>query len=125
MNSIRKKNKGITLIALVITIVVLLILAGITIAALSGDNGILTRAREAKEKTKQAQKEEEKTLTNMENILNNATKLNNIKTEETNPAGAMPTNATILESDANKGIVIKDQNNNEWVWVEVPKTTVF
>ena len=51
MNSIRKKNKGITLIALVITIVVLLILAGITIAALSGDNGILTRAKEAKEKT--------------------------------------------------------------------------
>ena len=51
MNSIRKKNKGITLIALVITIVVLLILAGITIAALRGDNGILTRAKEAKEKT--------------------------------------------------------------------------
>ena len=120
-----KERKGITLIALVITIIVLLILAGVTIAALSGDNGILTRATEAKEKTEQVQKEEEKTLSNMENILNNATRFNNIKTEETNPAGAMPTNATILESDANKGIVIKDQNNNEWVWVEVPKTTVF
>ena len=35
-----KKNKGITLIALVITIIVLLILAGVTIASLSGDNGI-------------------------------------------------------------------------------------
>ena len=120
-----KNEKGITLIALVITVIVLLILAGITIAALSGDNGILTRAKEAKEKTEQAQKEEEKTLSNMERILNNETNFNNVKTEDTNPAGAMPTNVTILESDANKGIVIKDKNNNEWVWIEVPKTTVF
>ena len=36
-----KTNKGITLIALVITIIVLLILAGVTIATLTGDNGIL------------------------------------------------------------------------------------
>ena len=46
-----RKQKGITLIALVITIIVLLILAGITIASLSGENGILTRANDAKEKT--------------------------------------------------------------------------
>lgn len=39
-----RKNKGITLIALVITIIVLLILAGVSIAFLTGDNGILTRA---------------------------------------------------------------------------------
>ena len=51
------ENRGITLIALVITIIVLLILAGITIAALSGDNGILTRAKEAKEKTQQSRRE--------------------------------------------------------------------
>ena len=120
-----KQEKGITLIALVITIIVLLILAGVTIAALSGDNGILTRAKEAKEKTEQAQKEEESTLTNMENILNNATNFSNINMKDTNPSGAMPSNVTILESDANKGIVIKDKNDNEWVWVEVPKTTVF
>ena len=47
-----------TLIALVITVIVLLILAGVTIAALNGDNGILIRAKEAKEKTEQAQKQE-------------------------------------------------------------------
>lgn len=46
---IRKKNeKGITLIALVITIIVLLILAGVSIATLTGDNGLLTKANEAK-----------------------------------------------------------------------------
>ena len=43
-----KRTKGITLIALVITIIVLLILAGVTIATLTGDNGILTKAQNAK-----------------------------------------------------------------------------
>ena len=53
MNEIvRKKERGITLIALVITIIVLLILAGISIAMLSGDNGILNRAVQAKEATR-------------------------------------------------------------------------
>ena len=121
---IKKKEVGITLIALVITVIVLLILAGVTIAALSGDNGILTRAKEAKEKTEQAQDNESKTLSNMENILESY-KFENINTADTNPAGAMPSDGTILENDANKGIVIKDKNENEWVWIEVPKTTVF
>ena len=44
-------KKGITLIALVITIIVLLILTGITIAMLTGNNGILTRANDAKIET--------------------------------------------------------------------------
>lgn len=47
-----REKKGITLIALVITIIVLLILAGVTIATLFGDNGILTKATEASEKSK-------------------------------------------------------------------------
>ena len=54
-----KGNKGITLIALVITIIVLLILAGVTIAALSGDNGILKRATQAKTKTGKENAEEQ------------------------------------------------------------------
>ena len=49
-----KEGKGITLIALVITIIVLLILAGVTIATLTGDNGILTQAGNAKEQTEKA-----------------------------------------------------------------------
>ena len=60
------KNKGITLIALVITIIVLLILAGVAISMLSGENGILRKAAEAKTKTEQAQKEEEAILTDYE-----------------------------------------------------------
>ena len=87
-----KKNKGITLIALVITIIVLLILAGVTIATLSGDNGILTRATEAKEKTRRESIQEEldlwKTEKSMEdniggnnmNIFDFVTKLRDNKT---------------------------------------------
>lgn len=53
-----RKNKGITLIALVITIIVLLILAGISIATLAGENGILTKASKAKVENKKAEYEE-------------------------------------------------------------------
>ena len=49
-----KTNKGITLIALVITIIVLLILAGVTIATLTGDNGILTKAQSTKIQSERA-----------------------------------------------------------------------
>ena len=53
-----KKNKGITLIALVITIIVLLILAGVSIATLTGQNGILSKATTAEEESKKAQYKE-------------------------------------------------------------------
>mgnify|MGYP000643529647 CR=1 FL=1 len=49
-----KKNKGITLVALVVTIVVLLILAGVSINLVLGDNGIITKAKEAQRKSAEA-----------------------------------------------------------------------
>ena len=138
-----KGNKGITLIALVITIIVLLILAGVTIAALSGDNGILRRATEAKEQTNQKNDEETEKIGGYESTIDQyvdgngggsgsggsgggtGTNFTNVNTADSNPAGAVPANSTVVEADASKGIVIKDSNNNEWVWIEVPKTTVF
>ena len=54
-----KNQKGVTLIALVITIIVLLILAGVSIAMLTGDNGILTQANEAKVTNIEGRVEEE------------------------------------------------------------------
>ena len=51
MKEIKKQTKGITLIALVITIIVLLILAGVSIAMLTGQNGILTQAQKSREQT--------------------------------------------------------------------------
>ena len=61
-----RKSNGITLIALVITIIVLLILAGVAISMLSGENGILKKAAEAKTKTEEGQKQEETALATME-----------------------------------------------------------
>ena len=55
----KKSENGITLVALVITIIVLLILAGVTIAMVVGDNGIIKRSNEAKEESKKAEEMEE------------------------------------------------------------------
>ena len=49
-----RNNKGVTLVALVITIIVLLILAGVSLAMLTGENGILTNASQAKKDTLKA-----------------------------------------------------------------------
>ena len=60
-----KKNAGITMVSLVVTIIVLLILSSITIGALFGDNGILTIAKKAKENTELARIEEETSLNDL------------------------------------------------------------
>ncbi len=65
---LKKENKGITLVALVITIVILLILAGISIAQLKG-NGLFENAKIAKEKTLEEQKKEDKTLSDYESKI--------------------------------------------------------
>lgn len=57
-----REQKGITLVALVITIIVLLILAGVTIAALSGPNGILSNATQATKDTAEAEAKEAVTM---------------------------------------------------------------
>ena len=64
-----KKERGITLIALVITIIVLLILAGVSIAMLTGNNGILTQAQNAKQETEEAGENEKIRLSELENYI--------------------------------------------------------
>ena len=115
-----RRNKGITLIALVVTIIVLLILAGISIAMLTGQNGILNRAAEAKEKTGVAQEDEEKTLQGYEDIMAQYTGSLPSR-EETKPYFPNST-FSYKEGDLSTGLVIKDSNDNEYVWVEVPRT---
>ena len=68
-NNLKHNKNGITLIALVITIIVLLILAGVSIAMLTGQNGILTQAQNAKNKTEEAEREEKEKLGDMEDII--------------------------------------------------------
>ncbi len=116
-----KSDKGITLIALVITIILLLILAGISIASLT-QTGLFTKAKEAKQNTLDAQLKENTILNEYDELIAKyGSSEGQPDTSKTNPEGAKPKGATVIEGDATKGIVIKDSNNNEWVWVEVPK----
>ena len=66
---LKRRERGITLIALVITIIVLLILAGVSISMLTGENGILTQAQNAKNKTEEAARKEEQDLAELEAII--------------------------------------------------------
>ena len=161
----------------ILNIIVLLILAGVTISTLTGENGILTKASTSKEQTEigqikdrakvdiigvKAENEGKITDEQLKTVLNKyfkdvpstlpedlstvtltakdeygghsipltdiyeretgGTNFKNIDTAETNPAGSMPSGATVVEADGSKGIVIKDTNNNEWTWIEVPKS---
>ncbi len=67
------RNKGITLIALVVTIVALLILAGVSINLVIGNNGIITMAQKAKEKTEDARKTEENNIKDYELYIKEST----------------------------------------------------
>ena len=125
-----KKNLGITLIALVVTIIVLLILAGVSISMLTGQNGILNRASEAKEKTEQAQQDESDKMIEMEAMLQTAgTKVTNPSSYGTNPnaqatadgAGkyfALPDGAKYITGTVDTGVVVEIKESY-FVWVPV------
>ena len=96
-----KRTKGITLIALVITIIVLLILAGVTIATLTGDNGILTKAQNAKEKNAQ------KTIEEQINLAVQASRINE---------GLLIDKEILEEELTNNGMEITKSENEELPW---------
>ena len=113
-----KQEKAITLIALVVTIIVLLILAGISISMLTGQNGILNRASEAKEKTGTSNVEEQRKLAQAEALINlEDTTYQGVTISK----GFAPTKID-GEDSVDKGLVITDGYGNEYVWIEVPKT---
>ena len=114
-----KTNKGITLIALVITIIVLLILAGVTIATLTGDNGILTKAQSAKTQNDKATAKEKVDLA-IAASLDETGKINlgQLKTNLNNIDGINPKVGDITDSrfplevtvDGTKVTIKKDSN---------------
>ena len=130
-----KKNKGITLVALVVTIVVLLILAGVSINLVLGDNGIIAKAKEAQRKSAEASQNDLKGMnglvSEMEGVLAGnggaggsgaGTKVPAEATAETAPY--FPDNTfTKKEGTIDTGLVIQDASGNEYVWVVVPRTT--
>ena len=97
MNTKKKNARGITLLALVITIIVLLILAGVTINALSGENGIITKSKEAKIKTEKSRTIEKINLA--------------ILTAMTKGDGDID-NATLREELEKEGLTVKTEGNN-------------
>ncbi len=117
-----KLQNGITLIALVITIIVLLILAGVSIATLTGDNGILTKAQTAKTETERASEEEQLKLAAMNAAMNTERKKYTDKNGNTAiiPAGFAPTGIE-GEDLINEGLVVVDSDGNEFVWIPVGK----
>ena len=88
-----KKAQGITLIALVVTIVVLLILAGITIGLVFGPNGVVKKAQEAANKTNEAvineQAQMNSVTSTIENMLNGVGGGSSETPEEPLPEGAV------------------------------------
>ena len=139
-----KKNKGITLVALVVTIVVLLILAGVSINLVLGDNGIITKAKEAETKSAEASQNDLKGMNGLVSEMEGAlagngstgsgsgnggaggsgtdTKVPAEATTETAPY--FPDNTfTKKEGTIDTGLVIQDASGNEYVWVVVPRTT--
>ena len=125
----KERNNGITLIALVITIIVLLILAGVTIASITGENGILSKATNARDNNAKASAEErvktevlgsygsdgKLSLDDLNNNLKNVDglKYNGSAISASNKIESLPATVNVDGYD----VVITEQGN-----VEKPKT---
>ena len=132
----KTENKGITLIALVITIIVLLILAGVSIAMLTGDNGIIKQAKNSKTETYTAEQSEQQTLGQYETYINKEIKDNAVvgeivtggnKLYTKNGTAIIPEGFKIVEGldDVSKGLVIEDENKNQFVWIPVTSESQY
>ena len=120
----KQKKNGITLIALVITIIILLILAGITINLVIGNNGILNRAKEAGGLYQNAANNEiadlEALEEEMEEIINNSSV--NYKKDKNGNLIPVPKGFKLIEGSIEEGAVIQNQSDgNEFVWIPVDK----
>lgn len=120
-----KKKDGITLIALVVTIVVLLILAGVSINLVVGNNGLIKKAQEAKEKTEQSAIEEQKLFSKVEAYTNlsNEYYYDNKGKRAVIPAG-FAVSQVKGENCIDTGLVIIDSDGNEFVWIPVQKNEI-
>ena len=115
------KQRGITLIALVITIIVLLILAGVSIAMLTGQNGILTQAQNAKNRTEEAKEEEQNRLDEYENKINEYANGNGqgggtaVAGEEVSKPSTWPENDNITAISDGRGKAVPLPNDFNYV----------
>ena len=106
---------GITLIALVVTIVVLLILAGVSINALFGDSGIINKAKDAQNKMDQAVENDQKGINELSNWLDSKT--NGSTGEDANPS-TTPKISTLVGTVVDKNTKAEDAYGNK---ITIPK----
>ena len=139
---------------MVVTIVVLLILAGVSISLVVDKNGIIQKSKDARREYGQAKANEQEDLSNLSDMIDEATAEPTPKVDVNTKAGENSTingkkgtskNPTIpkgyipidtvtstwgdgstapSQDSVNHGLVIKDEQNNEWVWVPVDKGTL-
>ena len=132
-----KQEKGITLIALVVTIVVLLILAGVSISLVLNNNGVISKAKDAKNQYAEAQANEEKHFNEVTDWIDtkvgdttgggSVTKIDGVPIPEgyyyvggTKAKGlVISDNVADKELDKGKENVRRDLAGNQWVWVPV------
>ena len=129
-----KQEKGITLIALVVTIVVLLILAGVSISLVLNNNGVISKAKDAKNQYAEAQTNDEKQLEETSDWIDEME--TGIKKVDGVPipdgyyyVGGTKAKGLVIsdeEADAGKYKTVTDGNipktkliGNQWVWVPV------
>ena len=124
-------QRAITLIALVVTIVVLLILAGVSLSLVLGENGLINKAKEGRDKYAEATQNEQSELDKVDEWIEE-----NIggttggggtqdlpSTGETKPYLPGDDFTQVAGTDLSNGLVIEDGIGNQYVWIEVPKTT--
>lgn len=108
----QKFNQGITLVALVVTIVVLLILSSVSLNLVLGDNGIIVKAKEAAEKTAAAQEKEMIERNLLEQELENSLATPTPKPQPTDGV-KIPTGFYYVGGTKASGIVISDNKNDK------------
>ena len=108
------KNKGITLIALVITIIVLLILAGISISMLSGDNSILKKAGEARDLTEVSQEKENISLAYNSALIDKIQKKSNAITLDEFDKAIKSYDANAITSSEGSKIIVTFSNGHKY-----------
>ena len=119
MSKQEKNTKGITLVALVITIIVLLILAGISIQTLT-QTGLFNNAKQATALTKEAQKNEEEIINTYADAINNYSSGVEIKqdewnsTQKVNSPQLMEGMKGVYWDDSGTEIEVTESNKNNW-----------
>ena len=121
-----KNKKGITLVTLVVTIVVLLILAGVSINLVLGNNGIIAKAKEAETKSAEASENDLKGMNSLIDQMESVSNGNdNGGKAESETVPYLPSSDFHYDTSTSvdTGLVIQDASGNEYVWVVVPRTT--